>query len=831
MGNHPWTSRQRPRVFCEDFNLNTTTLALSIQSLESTAGDFDPNALTPLETALWLLGEGLWPIILETAKAPGRKGWGLTRPTEESLRIQAVKAGEHAGVGLLVGIDGRVIDIEVDDRSKAEATLAAMFPHGVPSTLSWTSNRGGHWLFKYDERLARYGKTKLEFGGVEVRIGTFDASDKRQVQCTVPPTTRSDGSPRQWIGSQILALPESVLTELDRRFPIPTAGLTRSGPTVGILGVDDTPRHGPVDMEEVASALAAIPVPAAYELWLDVGLALSTLPDNEGGFRLWDEWSAKGEGYTGTHELEKKWASFNGSGIGIGTLFHRAKEAGWKPPAKPTVTSGDGTATEVYESVDDSFRLARIFIKERCRHDGTLTQRFWNGDFWRWDGTAYRPVAEPELKAELARIAKMEFDRANAEAVGIWERNGGKGANGHVIARPQCHRVSNVLLGNVTTALSSLTLATMRDVPAQPAWLDGDAPWPAIEALPCANGIVRVPTGGLEPLSPRFFNSWSVPYRFDPDAPDPDLWTQFLATLWPDDSESVDTLQQWFGYCLTSDTRQQKMVALIGPKRSGKGTVARVLSATLGHENCAGPTLAGIGSQFGLEALIGKPVAIISDARLSGRSDQAVVTERLLSITGEDTLTIDRKHRLSWTGKLPTRFLLLSNELPRLTDASGALASRVILLRLVESFFGREDHDLSTRLLSQLPGILNWSLEGLSCLRKRGRFVQPKSGRELIEEMENLASPVGAFIRDECEVGAGFSVSVSHLFTCWKLWCQGKGRDAVGTEQTFGRDVRAVLPKIRVIQPRVNGKQVRTYEGVRLRPSGTLIPRDHGLFD
>jgi len=69
--------------------------------------------------------------------------------------------------------------------------------------------------------------------------------------------------------------------------------------------------------------------------------------------------------------------------------------------------------------------------------------------------------------------------------------------------------------------------------------------------------------------------------------------------------------------------------------------------------------------------VVGKRVAIISDARLGGRADQHAIAERLLSITGEDTITVDRKFREAWTRRLQTRFLILSNELPRLPDASG----------------------------------------------------------------------------------------------------------------------------------------------------------------
>jgi putative DNA primase/helicase len=41
--------------------------------------------------------------------------------------------------------------------------------------------------------------------------------------------------------------------------------------------------------------------------------------------------------------------------------------------------------------------------------------------------------------------------------------------------------------------------------------------------------------------------------------------------------------------------------------------------------------------------------------------------------------------------KLPSRFLILSNELPRFGDASGAIARRFIVLVMKRSFLGEEN--------------------------------------------------------------------------------------------------------------------------------------------
>jgi putative DNA primase/helicase len=252
---------------------------------------------------------------------------------------------------------------------------------------------------------------------------------------------------------------------------------------------------------------------------------------------------------------------------------------------------------------------------------------------------------------------------------------------------------------------------------------------------------------------PAFFNVFSLGFDFNPEATEPTLWLKFLRDLWGEDQQSIDTLQEFFGYCLTPDNSQEKILAMIGPKRSGKGTIAKVLRALIGPENVAGPTLGSLTTNFGLAPLIGKPLAIIADARMGRRTDEAVIVERLLDISGNDILSIDRKHRDAWTGVLQTRLMLISNELPRLRDASGALPGRLILLRMVTSFFGREDPQLFTKLLPELPGILLWAIGGWQRLREHGHFIQPASSRAMLRQMEDLASPVGQFIRENYQRG------------------------------------------------------------------------------
>jgi putative DNA primase/helicase len=214
-----------------------------------------------------------------------------------------------------------------------------------------------------------------------------------------------------------------------------------------------------------------------------------------------------------------------------------------------------------------------------------------------------------------------------------------------------------------------------------------------------------------------------------------------------------------------------------------------------------------------LQALIGKSLAVVSDARFSGEGI-GIVVERLLCISGEDAIGVDRKFLGSVTMKLPTRFVFLTNELPRMNDASGALASRFLVLRLTNSFYGKEDPTLQGQLFAELPGILLWAIEGLKRLRARGHFVQPSSVADAVRELEELASPVSAFVRECCIVGAGHRTWVDEMYKAWAGWCQRDGRVSVTHKQTFGRDLSAAVPGV---VRRRGAMDVPFYAGIALK--------------
>lgn len=73
-----------------------------------------------------------------------------------------------------------------------------------------------------------------------------------------------------------------------------------------------------------------------YEIWIRVGMILKgEFGDN--AYDLWNTWSSQSESYD-PEIMFNKWASFNGSGLGMGTLVQMGQDFGYEVPHAPKST-------------------------------------------------------------------------------------------------------------------------------------------------------------------------------------------------------------------------------------------------------------------------------------------------------------------------------------------------------------------------------------------------------------------------------------------------------------------------------------------------------------
>lgn len=263
---------------------------------------------------------------------------------------------------------------------------------------------------------------------------------------------------------------------------------------------------------------------------------------------------------------------------------------------------------------------ANVYLRTFHFHRDGWTLRYYGGLLMQWKDNRYCQVEDTLMKHRLQpwlhRALRYEKTKSGALVLTDFQSN-----------------PSTVKHALETIQARVHLPATTRT----PSWLNpAFSKYPALELLPCKSMTLHIPSGEVVEPTPALFNTNALEFDYDLNAPQPARWLMFLNQLFGDDEEAVRLLQEWFGYCLTGDTRQQKMLLLVGPKRSGKGTIGRVLTQLVGAGNVVGPTTGSLAGAFGLQPLIDKSLAIVSDARFSGEN-VATVVERLLCISGEDT--------------------------------------------------------------------------------------------------------------------------------------------------------------------------------------------------
>jgi putative DNA primase/helicase len=225
-------------------------------------------------------------------------------------------------------------------------------------------------------------------------------------------------------------------------------------------------------------------------------------------------------------------------------------------------------------------------------------------------------------------------------------------------------------------------------------------------------GIFNIRTKDRLSHTPLFWSPNVLDFDHDPQADCPRFTKLLCEDLFPNDLEAPWAVLEWIGYCLTDDTKYQKILLLIGPPRSGKGTLIRLMKAITGPGNFHSTSIHDFAGRFGLASAIGKKVIAIPEFVTDGvpPSVLSAMGTRLKSISGEDDVTVQRKNIDDWTGKLYAKLVLAANQTPRLRDLSGAVASRFIVIKFKNTFLGNEDYDLEEALRAERSGIFNLAL-------------------------------------------------------------------------------------------------------------------------
>lgn len=462
----------------------------------------------------------------------------------------------------------------------------------------------------------------------------------------------------------------------------------------------------------------------------------------------------------------------------------------------------------------DPFLVASEFVAS----EGESRFVTWQGTTWQWKRGRYQEVKPEEIRSRAAGFADHWF-MMHAEQEFAMIDDPEKRAN--YKKRPVTASVSQ----SVYQAFASITVAGESILSSMPGWLDRTATdWPPCETLALKNCMLNVRTKETRDLTNRWFSRTRSNVEWEGTSAQCPNWIAFLSDVFAHDMTSALILRMWFGLCLTTDTSFQKILTMVGPPRSGKGTIVRIQQSLMGESSVVSLSLGDLAREFGLEKLIGSPVAVMPDVRFGSRENISDAIERLLSISGEDEIRIARKYQSDWSGQLPTRLIMASNEMPRLPDSAAALPTRLIVLQFAESFVGREDATLHKRLIAELPGILAWAVEGYRMLLAAGKFPENDATADAVEEAREIGSPTLAFLNECVDVTLSDDdvIDLPMLYESYTEWCRRNGHKGA-SQGIMRKQILDLNPRLRVRRPGTRGaKRSMKLAGVSLK---TTAPR------
>lgn len=487
--------------------------------------------------------------------------------------------------------------------------------------------------------------------------------------------------------------------------------------------------------------------------------------------------------------------------------------------------------------------IARLFLEEGEGAAGPEARRsvelvFWRDQWWEWTGSNYRKVNDSELRACLSAFVEGRK--------WVKEKRGEKYTTRQSATRQTVRNAVQSLEGRCWVPNSM----------EPPVWLDSGRE--ADETLVLENGVLeldrvweacatwekeseRSPLDcELLPHSPDLFALNTLPPRFDPEADCP-RWMQFLDEVLPREGAQW-VLQQWLGYLLVPTNRYQRILVMKGEGANGKSVIQGVVRDLLGAENCSAAPLEQLHETHALQPLVGKLVNLATEW---GYIDQTGLNT-MKAVSGQDTVTVNPKWKEPFEARLPVRWMVSTNETPRVQDRSDAIWRRLIVLpfrvqvpdeaEVLEEYKGDledreaileahdgpvQDETLPGKLREELPGILNWALLGLRALERQGGFELPRYIEDQTETVRAESNPAATWCEDYLEVTEGERVSTQECYEMYEQWAKDRGYRPLNKAH-FGREVnrwhrREVGEKVERARPRVDGgARERVYKGVRL---------------
>lgn len=446
------------------------------------------------------------------------------------------------------------------------------------------------------------------------------------------------------------------------------------------------------------------------------------------------------------------------------------------PPAPPAPPAAEPEGDERFTDLGNARRLVRLHGGD-LRHVSTWGWATWDGTHWRRDDTG---EAERRAKATVrtmyAEAGALESP-AERRALGAWAQ--------------KCEDASRL-------AKMVALAKTEPEIACRPDQFDADPMLFNVE-----NGTLDLRTGALRPHDRRDFITRCAPVRYDAAATCP-RFLAFLDRIFAGNTRLIAFVQRAVGYTLTGSTGEHVVFFWIGTGANGKSVLLEVLRELLGP----------YAAQTGFDAFLDRKggdgprndLARLAGARLVSASEsdegKRLAEGTVKQLSGGDTITARFLHQEFFEYRPQFKVVLVSNHKPRITGTDEGIWRRIRLVPFTVTIPAAErDPQLKATLVAELPGILNWALEGCRAWQVE-RLGNPDEVHAATAQYRAESDDLAEFFDLHCELAPEYAAPAADLYERYAAWA-GKGavtvtrfgrmltdRGFVGDKRGTGRDRR-----------------------------------------
>jgi putative DNA primase/helicase len=317
-------------------------------------------------------------------------------------------------------------------------------------------------------------------------------------------------------------------------------------------------------------------------------------------------------------------------------------------------------------------------------------------------------------------------------------------------------------------------------------WLDD---LPELDAskviLPVQNGYLHLEEHGfvLKPHDRRLGLQHVLKCDYCPTAPDPERFQRLLTRILPN-VEVRARVQEYIGYTFLADARFQRAQLWLGEGANGKGTLANILQAL--HHRTAAVQLDAL-EGFKLAGMVGASLIYCDEAPQRGIHEQT-----LKSLIAGESVMVDRKYQDPLTLRIQGKWLVLANHFPAITDQSSGFWRRwdIVPFSVVIPEHERVPLLEQQIVMHELSGVLNWAIEGLLRLLKRGSFdvVLPEPMRAMLRQAKTETNSVQAWFEAvDCQLATEARTPKAKVYSHYADWCRSNGMAPVSSVKFWKR--------------------------------------------